>query len=99
MYIHGRLFRLQVMKAKHTVLLTWLYLVFCLSFLTLPLRCLRRRKVSEESASHLNMNNSDSDFTIGFSDGEFIMFLLLGTVVNLVSFTIVQHKVDHRFVH
>ncbi|XP_071553024.1 membrane-associated tyrosine- and threonine-specific cdc2-inhibitory kinase-like [Panulirus ornatus] len=59
-----------VMKTKNTILLTWFYLVLFLSFLIRPLRCLQKRKVSEESSCHFSINSSDSDFTIGFSDDE-----------------------------
>ncbi|KAG7155068.1 membrane-associated tyrosine and threonine-specific cdc2-inhibitory kinase-like 2 [Homarus americanus] len=62
--------RKSVMKAKNTILQTWLYLVVFLNFLAQPLKRLRKGSASGEPHNFSGLNNSDSDFTVGFSDDE-----------------------------
>nr|XP_053644976.1 membrane-associated tyrosine- and threonine-specific cdc2-inhibitory kinase-like [Cherax quadricarinatus] len=62
--------RKSIMKAKNTLMQTWLYLVVFLSFLAQPLKCLQKSKASEDLPNLSRINNSDSDFTAGFSDDD-----------------------------
>lgn len=65
------IFRISLMKAKGFLLRIWLYVMSFFAFVALPITRLRkRRRSSGDSPNKSRMNNSDSDFTMGFSDEE-----------------------------
>ncbi|XP_045582114.1 membrane-associated tyrosine- and threonine-specific cdc2-inhibitory kinase [Procambarus clarkii] len=62
--------RKSIMKAKSTLMKTWLYFVIFINFLTLPLKRLHKPEASPDLPNLSRANISDSDFAAGFSDDE-----------------------------